>query len=293
MRDLVSIVISTYNRANFLREAIDSALNQTYHDIEVIVIDDGSTDNTGEICVSYGEKIRYFRKENGGVSSALNMGISYMRGLWLKHLDSDDTLEDHCVEELVKFANEKNARFVYSDYVIVDDQGKRVGEFVAPAFERYIDLASELWQYHVGNPSSTLIHRNVFEEVGLFDPMLRYGEDYDFCLRACILHRIMLYKCPQVLLRYRVHRKTLTSGIQSSKAKTKEALATYVKMRGRIEDQYVNRYGKENWISLMKEFTKRYPRRPLWRRMARRILSFMPRRTADSLVGLYRCMHHR
>ena len=77
---LVSIVIPVYNGAEYMREAIDSALAQTYKNIEVIVVNDGSKDNTDEIARSYGEKIRYFKKENGGVSTALNLAIQNMQG---------------------------------------------------------------------------------------------------------------------------------------------------------------------------------------------------------------------
>ena len=87
---MVSIIIPVYNGANYLREAIDSALAQTYSNFEVIVVNDGSNDGgeTDRIATSYGEKIRYFRKENGGVASALNMGIKHMKGdyfSWLSH----------------------------------------------------------------------------------------------------------------------------------------------------------------------------------------------------------------
>ena len=74
-KPLVSIIIPVYNGENYLTEAIESALNQTYKNIEIIVINDGSTDSTEEICLQYGNKIRYFYKENGGVSSALYMSI--------------------------------------------------------------------------------------------------------------------------------------------------------------------------------------------------------------------------
>ena len=77
---LVSIIIPVYNGSNFMREAIDSALAQTYPNIEILVVNDGSTDNTREIALSYGDKIRYFEKENGGVATALNLAIREMKG---------------------------------------------------------------------------------------------------------------------------------------------------------------------------------------------------------------------
>ena len=87
---LVSIVIPVYNGAEYMREAIDSALAQTYKNIEVIVVNDGSKDNTDEIARSYGEKIRYFKKENGGVSTALNLAIQNMQGEYFSWLSHDD-----------------------------------------------------------------------------------------------------------------------------------------------------------------------------------------------------------
>ena len=89
---LISIVIPVYNGSNYLREAIDSALRQTYKNIEVLVINDGSNDNgaTARIAKSYGKKIRYFEKPNGGVATALNMGIQKMRGEYFSWLSHDD-----------------------------------------------------------------------------------------------------------------------------------------------------------------------------------------------------------
>lgn len=280
--DLVSIVIPTYNRAPLIGDAIDSALNQAYKNTEVIVVDDGSTDNTKEVCSKYNNKIKYFYKSNGGIASALNFGVEKMQGSWFKWLSSDDILEENAVEELVKFAHEKHARFVYSDYILIDGQGKQVGEFIEPTYDTYLDFAAKLWQSFIGNGSSSLIHRNVFEEVGVFDKSLKSAEDYDFWLRACILHRIMLYRCPKVLLRYRVHSKQLTAEVKT------EALKIDMRIRERIKHQYIELYGKESWNQLMKEFKKRGYVRPLWRRVARSILAHLPKETADSLVNSYK-----
>ena len=87
---LVSIIIPVYNGENYVAEAIDSALAQTYDNIEIIVVNDGSEDRTDEICKSYGNKIRYFKKENGGTSTALNLGIKNMNGEYFSWLSHDD-----------------------------------------------------------------------------------------------------------------------------------------------------------------------------------------------------------
>ena len=99
---LVSIVIPVYNGSNYMREAVDSALAQTYEHLEVIVVNDGSTDDTEQIALSYGERIRYFRKENGGVSSALNLGISKMKGAYFSWLSHDDIYSPTKVSDAIK-----------------------------------------------------------------------------------------------------------------------------------------------------------------------------------------------
>ena len=98
---LVSIVIPVYNGSDYMSDAIDSAINQTYNNIEIIVVNDGSNDNgkTEEIALSYGDKIRYIKKENGGVSSALNTGIKNMKGKYFSWLSHDDLYTPDKVEK--------------------------------------------------------------------------------------------------------------------------------------------------------------------------------------------------
>ena len=107
-KPMVSIVIPVYNGANYVREAIDSALAQTYKNVEVIVVNDGSKDDgaTERICLSYGNKIRYIQKENGGVSSALNMGIKNMKGEYFSWLSHDDKYEIDKIEKQISCLNE-------------------------------------------------------------------------------------------------------------------------------------------------------------------------------------------
>ena len=101
---LVSVVIPAYNASDYLAEAIDSALAQTYKNIEIIVVNDGSGDNgaTEQVAVSYGDKIRYFYKKNGGCASALNYGINVMRGDYFSWLSHDDLYLPAKVENLLK-----------------------------------------------------------------------------------------------------------------------------------------------------------------------------------------------
>lgn len=103
MKPKVSIIIPVYNGEKYVSEAIKSALNQTYKNIEVIVIDDGSEDKTETICKSFGKKIKYFKKKNGGVSSALNLAIKKMRGDYFSWLSHDDLYYPEKIERQIKF----------------------------------------------------------------------------------------------------------------------------------------------------------------------------------------------
>lgn len=105
MDSLISIIVATYNNEKFIGKCLDSLVNQTYENIEVIVVNDGSTDGTGEICERYSDlydKVRYFFKENGGVSSARNLGISKVRGDYIAFVDADDYVEHAMCEKLLK-----------------------------------------------------------------------------------------------------------------------------------------------------------------------------------------------
>ena len=99
MNNKVSIIIPVYNGENYIREAIDSALSQTYKNIEIIVVNDGSKDNTDEICKSYGKKIKYIKKENGGVATALNTGIKAAKGQYIAWLSHDDLYKENRIEK--------------------------------------------------------------------------------------------------------------------------------------------------------------------------------------------------
>lgn len=181
----VSIIIPVYNGADYLREAIDSALSQEYSNFEVLVINDGSTDGgkTEGIALSYGDKIRYIYKENGGVSSALNCGIDNMTGEYFSWLSHDDKYTPYKLKNLVTLI-QKNAtdRLVaMSGIYHIDKDSKHIKE-VKHYFENnkvYTGLEVILYmvKHKTLNGCAMLIPKSVFDECGYFNEELRYNQD--------------------------------------------------------------------------------------------------------------------
>lgn len=192
---LVSIVIPVFNGSDYLRDAIECALRQTYRSCEVLVINDGSTDNgqTEKIAQSYGERIRYFRKENGGVSSALNLAISEMRGTYFTWLSHDDLYTQDKVQlqvEAVRLSGNPKT-LVYSDYdVLLVDTGKTIHHLVGQLASKE-KMEDSLYPvlYNMIHGCSVLVHKSHFEEHGIFDERLRIVQDYDLWFRIFRGHK--------------------------------------------------------------------------------------------------------
>ncbi len=183
---LVSIVIPVYNGSNFVREAIDSALNQTYKNIEIIVVNDGSRDDgaTEEIALSYGDKIRYIHKENGGVSSALNVGIKNMRGEYFSWLSHDDMYKPDKVERQVALLNQygKDNNLVLCSAEHINAKSECIKPGVRKAelqigVNTYDVVLKSLCMRGSYNGCAFLIPKEAFDKAGLFDETLRYSQD--------------------------------------------------------------------------------------------------------------------
>lgn len=202
----VSIIIPVYNGANYLREAIDSALAQTYPYCEILVINDGSGDNgaTEAIALSYGNKIRYFSKENGGVASALNLGIKEMRGRFFSWLSHDDVyLPDKCRSQVIFWQNCSEARaVVYSDFDVIDAEGRRTTGKPLPTLSSD-DAVYRIWGESFLNGCSMLIPRTLLQEAGGFRQDLSTTQDYDLWLR--LAHTASFRHLPDVVLLSRRH----------------------------------------------------------------------------------------
>ena len=226
----VSIVIPAYNASNYLAEAIDSALAQTYPYVEIIVVNDGSKDDgaTERIALSYGDKIKYYYKENGGSSSALNMGIANMTGEWFSWLSHDDLYVPEKLEKQIEYINvsgidiselPKHLFFSASDLIDASgkiiracnlDEARRLKEKI-DAFPHNGYLIAEPTEY-LFHGCSCLVHREAFADVGTFDEKLRLLNDVDFWYRLYAANYKVHY-LPEPLVKGRVHAKQVSKGI--------------------------------------------------------------------------------
>ena len=198
-QSLVSVIIPVYNGASFLGEAIESAINQTYSPYEIIVVDDGSTDNTREVAQKY--PIRYFLRPHQGASAARNFGIAQSQGNLLAFLDADDIWLCSKLEKQIQILNEQNQldavfgmfeQFGSNEIDKTEPKARFVGEIL-----KGIHL------------STMLIRRSSFLKVGWFDPRWVTVHFVDWYIRAlqCGLNVTIL---EEILMRRRVHRSNLT-----------------------------------------------------------------------------------
>ena len=128
--DLVSVVIPVYNSEKFLKQCLDSILTQSYQNIEIIAVDDGSTDTSSGILERYSDKINIISQKNQGLASALNLGISKMKGSWFKWFSPDDVMYSNTIEILIDEAkNHSDNTIIYSNWNIIDDTGNTLREF--------------------------------------------------------------------------------------------------------------------------------------------------------------------
>jgi glycosyltransferase involved in cell wall biosynthesis len=185
MSPLISVIIPTYNRASLVTEAVDSVLAQSFRNLELIVIDDGSTDETGARLAAYGARLRYNRQERSGVSAARNRGLELACGEWVAFLDSDDLWQPKKLEVQVNFfARNPGAEICQTGEIWIRN-GRRVNprrKHAKPSgdiFEPSLELC-------LVSPSAVMLRKSLFSLVGPFDPRLPACEDYDLWLRiAC------------------------------------------------------------------------------------------------------------
>lgn len=199
-KPLVTVIVPTYNRGWVVREAIDSVLDQDFRDYELIVVDDGSDDNTPEILNAYGKAITVLHQPNRGVSAARNHGIAEAAGQLIAFLDSDDLWLPAKLATQVKFFKENADAVVNQTQEIWVRNGVRVNpkkrhhKFSGMIFERSLALC-------LVSPSAVMIKKSLFEDVGLFDENLPACEDYDLWLRISSRYPVHLTDTPLIIKR--------------------------------------------------------------------------------------------
>jgi glycosyltransferase involved in cell wall biosynthesis len=208
---IFSVIVPTYNQADYLPEALKSLLCQTYGNWEAVVVNDGSTDNTADVLNSYVQKdsrIRFINKANGGVASALNEGIRNARGEWICWLSSDDMFEPDKLEVHVQAIKDNpDIRFFHTNYFVFDEVlgSKRVlvddpRDFVAPVEFQVLHF----FDRNCVNGISVAVHREVFDKVGCFNETYRYGQDFDMWLRINSLYRSLFIDRKTVVTRWHI-----------------------------------------------------------------------------------------
>jgi glycosyltransferase involved in cell wall biosynthesis len=196
----VSIVIASYNSADYLRATIGSCLQQTCCPKEIILIDDGSTDTTPEICREFADHIDYLRVENGGVSAARNKGASLSTGEWLLFLDSDDILLPTAVEDLLATASSQVCGVVYGMVLqrMENALEPRINGFAYCAGPPPVPAQKNFRRSMIITPGSALVKRSLFESVGGFIPGYEPMEDRDLWTKCGLLESVSF--CDKVVL---------------------------------------------------------------------------------------------
>ncbi|NJM20678.1 MAG: glycosyltransferase family 2 protein [Richelia sp. SM1_7_0] len=209
----VTVIIPTYNRAHLIKDAVESVLNQTYQDFELIVIDDGSTDNTKEILTIYGNKLRHIFQENQGRSAARNYGINLAKGEYIAFLDSDDVWFPDKLERQVAILESasSNVVLVHGYKCIVDQnlQPVRGWEFKLRNLYALAERGEETYENYLDSPciftSTILVKKKALLEINGYDISIQGREDLDLYLRLLLKDYDFAFISEPALIQYRCH----------------------------------------------------------------------------------------
>jgi glycosyltransferase involved in cell wall biosynthesis len=265
---LVSVVIPCYEQAHFLGEAIKSALSQSYPDFEVIVVDDGSTDDTAEIALAYSAadpRVRLVRQENRGLAGARNRGLAESRGEYVVFLDSDDRLLGEALEVGVReLESHPECAFVSGHYRPISAEGDpyALPRQASIDVDHYLAL---LRDNYISMPASVMYRRWVFEEVGGFDGSVDAAADWDLYLR--VARRFPIYHHGEVVADYRWHGSNMTADPALMLRSTVSVLRgqrQHVKGNKSYEEAYnegIKLFREHNGVNLAKEIRSHIGRR--------------------------------
>lgn len=251
MKELVSIIVPVYNTGEYLIPCLQSLCDQSYKNLEIILVDDGSTDGSGAVCDEFArrdDRIRVIHQPNAGVSAARNAGLDAASGAYLTFVDADDGLVPEAVETALRYLRENNADVVtYGWRKVFSDDGHT--EDCAESFTCIEDIPGVLREilehysaYGGGYPWNKLWRRS--GDTPRFDPELYYFEDLEWVVRMLLgIRRIVV--CPQCLYRYRIH----GGSISQDPAKTERRELGYHRSIERIIDDLEPLPALQGWFS--------------------------------------------
>ena len=248
----ISVIIPTFNRRYVLHRAIESVVNQTRPPIEIIVVDDGSTDGTRDWLVNTFPLVKYIYQDNKGVSSARNRGIEVSKGSWVSFLDSDDEWMPTKLEEQESYIIENpEIKFCHTNEIWIRNgvrvnQMKKHQKYGGDIFEKCLDICRI-------SPSSVLIKKDVLDKIGLFDESLKVCEDYDMWLRWASRFSV-LFLDRQLIIKYGGHSDQLSrvnSGIERYRIKSLENL-----LNSHILSEVQSRHARDQLVIKLKIYAK-------------------------------------
>ena len=281
--DLVSVIIPVYNSEKFLAECLDSILTQSYRDIEIIAVDDGSTDTSSGILERYSDKINIISQKNQGLVSALNLGISKMKGSWFKWFSPDDVMYSNTIETLIDEAkNHPDNTIIYSNWNIIDDTGNILREFHESNYNELseFDFNVRLLDGQQINVNTTLIPATLFKKYGvreLDDPV---AIDYDFFLRSALLHNAKFRLTSQPLVKYRIHSDQLSHKNISKTLNYISEIKDEILMK--LDEPLRNKYNHG-----LEQYKKTKPVKTKTLEFGMKLLSSAPTWASDRLLMLY------
>ena len=210
---LVSVIIPNYNYENFIVRTVESVFSQTYKNFEIVVVDDGSNDNSIKVLNTFGNKIKIIEQENAGVSAARNNGVKNSTGDYIAFLDADDVwLPEKLEKQMKKFETDSETGFVHSSMKLINSEDKQIGE-ICNGMEGQV--SEEFLRFKkgvvVGAGSTGVVKREIFNEIGGFDSRLSTAADWDFCYRIAKKYKIGFVEEPLVL--YLIHDSNMHSNI--------------------------------------------------------------------------------
>ena len=211
MNDLVSIIITTHNRLEFLKNAIASVLNQSYNNIEVIIVDSSSNANTQNF-IEENENLIYIHSQINHPNVLRNLGVQCSNGNFIAFLDDDDTWEKSKIEKQVRCLNDDDIGLCYTGKNIINKEKIRY------SFKKGVVKSNKhaiLWDNFIGITSSIMIKKEVVDSVGDFDESLPALQDYDFCIKVCQNYNVLGINEALVNYNYNHNKNQISQNIQS------------------------------------------------------------------------------